>query len=708
MGEEKEAKVRLPASMSKEVGEKVTTTPILVVGAGGIGCELLKNLVLTGFKNITIIDLDTIDVTNLNRQFLFHRRHVGMSKSKVARESALSFVPDADITALHGSITTSEYGVSFYKKFTMVLNALDNRAARSHVNRMCLAADVPLVESGTAGYFGQVTVHRKAISECYDCVPKPHQKSFPGCTIRNTPSEPIHCIVWSKHLFNQLFGEADPDEDVSPDTEDPELAAGKDDDDKKAEEAGDKDAAAAATSGDGNVKRVNTRQWAIDNQHDPKTIFQKLFHDDIKYLLSMEKLWAKRTPPVPLDWDKLKQEGGGKAAEASEGGIRDQAQWTLEQCADVFASAVAKLSGQLKASDYKDHLVWDKDDDAAMDFVAACANIRSYVFHIAQKTRFDIKSMAGNIIPAIATTNAIIAGCIVMEALKILRGQADQCKMVFIARKPNPRHKLLVPGELSKPDPKCYVCAMKPEVNVRLDLAKVTKKTLEDKILKGALNMVAPDAEIDGKGVVLIDSEAAGASGDEANDNKPLKEFGLADGSVLSCDDFLQDYNVKLFLYQTEDLADGVEFELVGDIAKLKEQQKEKAAAESAPAAPADAPASAPASAPNEEEKSGDKNGEENGTKNGNGVHATTSDAAAEKKEEVKKVDDDDDDDIEEIAVVVRDSDDVIAIEEEAPAAKKRRQADNSAIGDEPPKNKKMRTEDKKDEEEEDGIVCLD
>ena len=88
------------------------------------------------------------------------------------------------------------------------------------------------VESGTAGYLGQVTVIRKGKTECYECTPKPHQKTFPGCTIRNTPSEPIHCIVWSKHLFNQLFGESDPDEDVSPDNEDPELG------DSKKEETG--------------------------------------------------------------------------------------------------------------------------------------------------------------------------------------------------------------------------------------------------------------------------------------------------------------------------------------------------------------------------------------------------------------------------------------------------------------------------------------
>ena len=57
-----------------------------------------------------------------------------------------------------------KYGVPFFKEFTMVMNALDNRAARNHVNRICLAADIPLIESGTAGYLGQVTVRaREAI-----------------------------------------------------------------------------------------------------------------------------------------------------------------------------------------------------------------------------------------------------------------------------------------------------------------------------------------------------------------------------------------------------------------------------------------------------------------------------------------------------------------------------------------------------------------
>ncbi|TRY93633.1 hypothetical protein DNTS_029704, partial [Danionella cerebrum] len=96
--------VHLVGPLSKELADSLSSCRVLVVGAGGIGCELLKNLVLTGFKNIEVIDLDTIDVSNLNRQFLFQKKHVGKSKAQVAKESVLRFCPSANIIAYHDSI----------------------------------------------------------------------------------------------------------------------------------------------------------------------------------------------------------------------------------------------------------------------------------------------------------------------------------------------------------------------------------------------------------------------------------------------------------------------------------------------------------------------------------------------------------------------------------------------------------------------------
>uniref|UniRef100_A0A8B9RAQ0 SUMO-activating enzyme subunit 2 n=1 Tax=Astyanax mexicanus TaxID=7994 RepID=A0A8B9RAQ0_ASTMX len=544
--------VQLVGPLSKELADSVSSCKILVVGAGGIGCELLKNLVLTGFKNIEVIDLDTIDVSNLNRQFLFQKKHVGKSKAQVAKESVLRFCPSANITAYHDSIMNPDYNVEFFRSFQLVMNALDNRAARNHVNRMCLAADIPLIESGTAGYLGQVTVIKKGVTECYECQPKPTQKTFPGCTIRNTPSEPIHCIVWAKYLFNQLFGEEDADQEVSPDTADPEAAWNPE----------DTAARATASDQDGDIKRVSTKDWARSTGYDPVKLFNKLFKDDIMYLLTMDKLWKKRKAPVPLDWAEMLQLG----EDPDEGcgtGLKDQQVLNVGGYSRLFQHSVETLRSQLADKGDGAELVWDKDDPPAMDFVTAAANLRMHIFSMNMKSRFDVKSMAGNIIPAIATTNAVIAGLIVLEALKVLNSDIQQCRTIFLNKQPNPRKKLLVPCALDRPNPNCYVCASKPEVTVKLNVHKTIVQALQDKILKEKFGMVAPDVQIeDGKGTILISSEEGET---EANNGKMLSDFGIRNGSRLQADDFLQDYTLLVNVLHSEELPKDVEFEVVGD-----------------------------------------------------------------------------------------------------------------------------------------------
>uniref|UniRef100_A0A8K9UAA4 SUMO-activating enzyme subunit 2 n=1 Tax=Oncorhynchus mykiss TaxID=8022 RepID=A0A8K9UAA4_ONCMY len=548
--------LQLVGSLRKELADSLSTCRVLVVGAGGIGCELLKNVVLTGFKNIEVIDLDIIDVSNLNRQFLFQKKHVGKSKAQVAKETVLQFCPTANITAYHDSIMNPDYNVEFFRNFMLVMNALDNRVARNHVNRMCLAADIPLIESGTAGYLGQVTVIKKGLTECYECQPKPTQKTFPGCTIRNTPSEPIHCIVWAKYLFNQLFGEEDADQEVSPDTADPELSWNP----------ADTEARATASDQDGDIKRVSTKDWARSTGYDPVKLFNKLFKDDIQYLLTMDKLWKKRKAPLPLDW--LEHQKLTLRFRFDSLWLCDSDQQVLGVAGycQLFSRSVETLHFMLvDKGDGAEELIWmgNCDDPPAMDFVTAAANLRMYIFSMNMKSRFDIKSMAGNIIPAIATTNAVIAGLIVLEALKILSGDVKQCRTIFLNKQPNPRKKLLVPCALDPPSANCYVCASKPEVTVKLNVHKTLVLALQDKILKEKFGMVAPDVQIeDGKGTILISSEEGET---EANNCKFLSDFAIRNGSRLQVDDFLQDYTLLVNVIHCENLEKDVEFEVVGD-----------------------------------------------------------------------------------------------------------------------------------------------
>jgi len=105
--------------LGSSVAKAVRDARVLVVGAGGIGCELLKNLVMAGFEHIEVIDMDTIDLSNLNRQFLFRQQHIGQSKCETARDSALKFNPRANIVAHHGNVKLPTFGPSYFQQFNL-------------------------------------------------------------------------------------------------------------------------------------------------------------------------------------------------------------------------------------------------------------------------------------------------------------------------------------------------------------------------------------------------------------------------------------------------------------------------------------------------------------------------------------------------------------------------------------------------------------
>lgn len=528
--------------LGKERLERIQTAKLLVVGAGGIGCELLKNLVLTGFKNIEVIDLDTIDVSNLNRQFLFRRAHVDRPKAEVASEAVRHLRPGVTITAHHGNIKDTKYGVEYISKFDAVVNALDNLEARRHVNRLCLAADKPLLEAGSTGHLGQVTVIRKGETECFECQSKPTQKVYPYCTIRSTPEKPVHCLVWAKNLFDLCFGPEDESNLLS------DLASEM-----------------KAFQGEGGS--------AANGEEIGKKIFAHLFDADIRKQAALEDLWSeKRPPPTPLPFDEAAKNDTAPTAsdKADETLLTTQRVPAVAGDAKGFVAAVAKMYSPDRAAALGQS-VFSKDDPVAMDFVHSAANLRMENYRIGRLSRWDAQSIAGAIIPAVASTNAIVAGLEVVQLIHVLTAslmpaeeqtpgwmRRSACRTVWV-RYPEPsRKKILQPSSLQASNKSCLVCGSK--------MARVSLRSLADwKInafaktcLQGSLGAHRPAVYYNSS--CIFDPEYPEAS-EEAEEEGlhpewTLIEWGLSSGALLQVEDEGQGFSCNLILQEDPELSE--------------------------------------------------------------------------------------------------------------------------------------------------------
>jgi len=187
-----------------------------VVGAGAIGCELLKNFAMLGLGaspegKIFVTDMDHIERSNLNRQFLFRPYDVSKPKSTAAAKAIKMMNPAINVESQEnrvGAETENIYTDDFFGALDGVANALDNVEARTYMDRRCVFYRLPLLESGTLGTKGNTQVVIPDVTESYSSSQDPPEKSIPICTLKNFPNQIEHTLQWARDVFEGTFTQA--------------------------------------------------------------------------------------------------------------------------------------------------------------------------------------------------------------------------------------------------------------------------------------------------------------------------------------------------------------------------------------------------------------------------------------------------------------------------------------------------------------------
>ncbi|KAJ1967860.1 E1 ubiquitin-activating protein [Dispira parvispora] len=463
------------AVFGKTFQEKLANQRQFLVGAGAIGCEMLKNWAMMGLGTgpqgrIDVTDMDTIEKSNLNRQFLFRPKDVGQLKSETAIRAVSVMNPATTGKIIGhqdrvGPETENVYNDNFFEALDGVTNALDNVEARKYMDRRCVYYRKPLLESGTLGTKGNIQVVLPFLTESYSSSQDPPEKTIPVCTLHNFPNQIAHTIQWARDRFEGLFRQ--PAESANLYLTQPDFLE--------------------SLSKQG-VNRLETAQnlYEFLVEQKPRYFeecvqwarlkFEKYFNNDIQQLLfnfpldavtsSGQPFWSgPKRPPTPITFDPQNQLHmdfvmaaanlyaeiyGLNAVRDREAirqlavncqvpsftprrGVKIQVQENENQqdnSAGVgddhqVEDLIAKLPAPSTMPGYRLHPIdFEKDDDTNfhMDFITAASNLRASNYSITHADHLKTKFIAGKIIPAIATTTALVTGLVCLELLKIVGG----------------------------------------------------------------------------------------------------------------------------------------------------------------------------------------------------------------------------------------------------------------------------------------------
>ena len=434
-----------------DIQNKLSNVNIFLIGAGALGCEYLKIFSMMGIstaKNAKVIvtDNDNIETSNLNRQFLFHKKHRGLEKSKCAcrqvKKMNNEFNCEAHINLVNED-TENIYNEKFWESQDFIFNAVDNNQSRQYIDSQCILFHKNLIDSGTEGLkaYNKLIIPKITEHGNYNNF----RNQVPMCTLRQFPSTIDHCIEWAKDKFDEYFNEdikvvndfiCNRSEFLSKLKEEINLMNSEKFIKLKAILSFMilKDITEIIILGIfifyknyvNNIQKIielypenhseNGNLFWIGSKRFP-SILKFDINDSItfEFVFSFTKIYCNILNISYTD-DEIKK----RIKELHYNPEKNNNINIDNVYNEIIKLKIVKKLNSINSIQY------DKDNDDYLSFIYSSSNLRARNFKIEKCDRFKAKSISGNIIPAVSTTTSCITGISAMQIFTLLNYNNDR------------------------------------------------------------------------------------------------------------------------------------------------------------------------------------------------------------------------------------------------------------------------------------------